>query len=451
MIEMSLSEAAATINGTLSGENRRFSGCSTDSRMIDRGQLFIALRGARFDGHDFLEQAWKRGAGGALVERASGTGALSLVRVQNSLQAMGELASAWRARFEIPVVAVTGSNGKTTVKDMVTSILAQQAPVHATHGNFNNEIGVPLTLFGLGREHRYLVVEMGANHHGEISRLSRMSRPRVAVITQCAPAHLEGFGSVEGVATAKAEIFDGLGGGGTAVLNADDGFLELWRASAGPCRQITFGLGDGAQVRASAIHPMPEVAKIAFRMVTPSGRTEVTLSLPGTHNVMNALAAAACAEALGIPVPVIRAGLEAVRPVKGRLQLKGGARSCRILDDSYNANPASLAAALAVLQQVPGRHWLVLGDMGELGESASTYHFEAGERARESGVERLYGVGPLSRMAAQGFGEGGRYFQTVEELNPVLRAEIRDGVTILVKGSRAMAMERVVGALMRED
>jgi UDP-N-acetylmuramoyl-tripeptide--D-alanyl-D-alanine ligase len=301
--------------------------------------------------------------------------------------------------------------------------------VLATRGNLNNDIGVPLTLFAMGGEHRFAVLEMGANHPGEIQRLAAMARPDVAVITQCAPAHLEGFGSIEGVARAKAEIYEGLTAAGTAVINADDAYSGLWRRLCAGRRQISFSMHGTGDVRAEQIAPSAGGA-FRFRLRTPRGNIAVRLSLPGRHNVANALAAAACCEAVAAPLADIAAGLEAVRPVQGRLERKQGIRSCTILDDTYNANPASLGAALEVLAGMPGRHWLALGDMGELGESAAALHRDAGAAARESGVERLFATGVLSREA---------------------KAGLAPDVTVLVKGSRSMRMERVVNSLQAEQ
>ena len=444
---MRLAEAAQPLNARLVGQDREFRGCSTDSRKLNSGELFIALRGQRFDGHDFVMEAERAGAGAALVEAAPPSATLPLLLVPDTRKAMGALAAHWRARFDIPVIAITGSNGKTTVKELVSSILSRRAPVSATRGNLNNDIGVPITLFALGEEHRFAVVEMGANHKGEIAYLTRMARPTVAVITQCAPAHLEGFGSIEGVARAKAEIFEGLPAGGTAVINADDHYADLWRGTGTGLRRLSFGMDRPADVTVRDLRPDFGFEQARFTLVTPRGAVDVMLPLPGRHNIMNALAAAACAEAVGVSLEEIRSGLESMRPVKGRLQSKPGFRRSRILDDSYNANPASLRAALDVLREYPGRRWLVLGDMGELGLDAADMHHDAGEAARECGVEQLFAFGDLSRKAAEGFGAGARHFASLEDLVRAVRAELAPEVTVLVKGSRAMAMERIVDAL----
>jgi UDP-N-acetylmuramoyl-tripeptide--D-alanyl-D-alanine ligase len=443
---MQLREAATVMKGELEGADRAFRGCSTDSRTIKSGELFIALRGERFDGHEFLAAAAGAGAGGALVDRNVPAAALPLIRVDDTLAAMGRLAADWRGRFRAPLLAITGSNGKTTVKEMLAAILARRAPVLATRGNLNNEIGVPLTLFGLGAEHRFAVLEMGANHPGEIRRLTNIARPDVAVITQCAPAHLEGFGSVEGVARAKAEIYEGLAAGGAAILNADDAYCALWRDLGAARRQISFGLSAPADVTAEDIAPLAG-GGFGFRLRTPRGGIGVQLPLPGRHNVVNALAAAACCEAIDTPLADVAAGLGDVHPVKGRLERKPGVASATILDDTYNANPASLRAALDVLSGMPGRHWLVLGDMGELGEAAPALHRGAGELARETGAERLFALGALSSEAVAGFGAGAYHYGSVADLVEAVKRDLRPDVVVLVKGSRAMQMERVVDAL----
>lgn len=446
MIDMRLSDAARAMHATLHGQDAQFSGCSTDSRTLSSGALFFALRGEQFDGHGFIADAVRRGARGAVVEREVADPGLPLLAVPDTRQALGRLAGTWRRRFPIPFVAITGSNGKTTVKEMLAAIFSPLAPTLATRGNLNNDIGVPLTLFGLGNEHHFGVVEMGANHPGEIAALTRLVLPDVALITQCAPAHLEGFGSVDGVARAKAEIFAGLDAGGTAIINADDPYAGLWRSCCQGRRQISFGLQTGADVSASRV--TNDAGAMTFILTTRDASEPLRLPLPGKHNVMNALAAAACAIALGIPPRHIVAGLETMRAVKGRLQMKPGLNSSRVIDDTYNANPSSVNAALEVLETFPGRRWLVLGDMGELGESGPELHARTGESARRAGVEKLFALGALSHVAAQAFGAGARHFASVEELVAELGSGLGKDVTVLVKGSRAMAMERVVAAIV---
>ena len=451
MISMLLSAAAAAIEARLHGEDVVFSGCSTDSRSLSAGALFIALRGERYDGHDFVAAARERGASAALVdEEGTETGSLPLLIVPDTRTAMGRLAAHWRAGFDLPLIALTGSNGKTTVKEMIAAILSQQAPVLATRGNLNNDIGVPLTLFGLGAEHRYAVMEMGANHPGEIDYLSRLARPTVALITQCAPAHLEGFGSVEGVARAKAEIFNGLMEHGTAVINADDDYGGFWSDAASAYRCISFGLGGDADISAVDLRFDTDSGRQSFVLLTPDGNIEVSLALPGRHNVMNALAAAACCSAVGIPPAAIRDGLQHMAAIDGRLQMKRTQRGMRVFDDTYNANPASLKAGLDVMAGYPGRHSLVLGDMGELGSQAPDLHRQAGELAHAEAVQKLYAIGELSRHAVQAFGAGARHFKDADELVRAMKAELDPSCTVLVKGSRAMGMEKIVQRLVEE-
>ena len=450
MINMRLSSACRAINGELQGADRRFRGCSYDSRTLQPDELFIALRGETRDGHDFIPAACANGAGAALVEQDADY-PLPVIRVDDARKQSGLLAAYWRARFDLPVIAVTGSNGKTTVKEMLSAILSVNARVLATRGNLNNDIGVPLTLFRLAPGHAYAVVEMGANHPGEIRWLSRLAGPQVALVTQCAPAHLQGFGSVDGVAKAKAEIYEGLAPGGTAIVNGDDAYAGFWLERTRGNRQITFGMEAQADVRAAAVRFDPAAGQVRFALEVPGGKAIAELHLPGAHNVMNALAAAACCHAVDIPLEQVIAGLGRVRAVKGRMQWKPGQHGAGIFDDSYNANPASLRAALEVACGVPGRCWLVLGDMGELGAAAAGLHEEAGAQARALGVERLYGIGALAGHAVTGFGAGAVHFTELDDLIESLRTELRPDVVLLVKGSRSMALERVAGALAQED
>ena len=445
MITMRLSEACRPVDGALSGRDVIFRGISTDTRSAHPEELFVALRGERFDAHDFLDAAARAGAAAAMVEREVATD-LPCIRVSSTRSALGHLAASWRAGLNLPLVAVTGSNGKTTVKEMLAAILGRCGTVLATRGNLNNDIGVPLTLLRLGAEHGCAVVEMGANRPGEIAHLCALAQPTVAVITQCAPAHLEGFGDLHGVARAKGEIVSGLRPDGIAVLNADDAYFGLWRQLAGERRVMTFGMEREADVTARMLGD-DDPTRNRFEVVTRVGAVIVELALPGRHNVMIALAACACAMAVGSDLQTIRAGLESVQPVRGRLEIGRGLRGCRVIDDSYNANPSSLRAALEVLARYRGRRWMVLGDMGELGDGAAALHREAGQQARACGVERLYGIGPLSRVALEAFGEDGRHFDDLAPLLAALEAEIDAEVTLLVKGSRAMHLERVRQAI----
>jgi UDP-N-acetylmuramoyl-tripeptide--D-alanyl-D-alanine ligase len=449
MSMMRLSEAARAIPAELRGEDRAFETVSTDTRTLGPRALFVALKGERFDGHAFLEQAARQQAAGALVEksgiqsRAAGPG-LPLLVVDDSRLALGKLAASWRDRFSMPLIALTGSNGKTTVKEMLASILraaSAEDAVLATRGNLNNDIGVPLTLLGLGPDHRYAVIEMGMNHAGEIRYLARLAAPDVALINNAAPAHIEFFGSVEGIARAKGEIFEGLKPGGTAVINADDDHAGLWRELASGRRVVNFGLSGGAEVSASYRLRWLE-SEIVVK--TPLGEARAVLKAPGLHNVRNALAASAAAVALKVPAQAIARGLERYTGVKGRLQQKAGLNGATLIDDTYNANPESARAAIAVLAQAPGDKLLVLGDMGELGSGAAEMHAEIGRYAREHGVGRLFALGEHSVHAAQAFGAGARHFTRMEDLLAEAETALAPGVTALVKGSRFMQMDRVV-------
>jgi UDP-N-acetylmuramoyl-tripeptide--D-alanyl-D-alanine ligase len=439
---MQLHQAAQAIGARHAGPDVWLQGVSTDTRSLQPGQLFVALRGPNHDGHDYIDQAMAKGAAGCLVEQVVTD--CPAILVGDTRLALGQLARAWRQRFDIPLVAITGSNGKTTVKEMLAAILARQGEVLATRGNLNNDIGLPLTLLELDPRHRSAVVELGANHAGEIDTLTRIALPDVALITNAGPAHLEGFGSIEGVARAKGEIFAGLADNGSAVINADDAFAPLWRERAAPHRIVTFGLQPGAGVTARW---QAGADGSRLQVSTPQGEVDLTLALLGRHNVTNALAAIAAAIALAVPLADIRSGLESLRPVPGRLELKTGPAGSRLIDDTYNANPASLAAALEVLAAFPGLRLLVLGDMAELGPDAETLHAEAGRLAREAGIEGLIGTGPLAAAAAREFGAGGTAFEDQAEAIAQLQSGLDADSTVLVKGSRASRMERVVAAL----
>ena len=440
--QMRLHEAAELLGARWAGEDVMLQGVGTDTRNLQAGQLFVALHGPNFDGHDYLVEATAKGAAACMVEKPVAN--CPALIVEDTRLALGQLAKAWRRHFTLPLVAVTGSNGKTTVKEMLASIFAQQGNVLATRGNLNNDIGMPLTLLGMDSRHSSAVIEMGANHAGEIAYLTALAEPTVAIITNAAAAHLEGFGSLEGVANAKGEIFQGLKEDGTAIINADDAFSPLWQELAKDKNILSFGLTHPADItaqwqagdRGSQLH-----------VITPAGKIKLQLALLGEHNVMNALGAIAAAQAAGIKLKTIKAGLEAMQPVAGRLQLKSGMQGSRIIDDTYNANPASLSAAIEVLAGFAGKHILVLGDMGELGEDAATLHAEAGRFARAHGVDRLYSVGPMAALAADAFGENAQQFDSHEAVSAALEQELAADVTLLVKGSRLSRMERVVQML----
>lgn len=451
MINMQLSEAASMIKAKHIGDDVFFSSVSTDTRSLKKNDLFVALSGERYDGHDYVEQAKDLGAVAAMVSQEIQE-ILPALLVPDTRKGLGQLASAWRDRLKLSLVAVTGSNGKTTVKEMLASILGQQGEVLATKGNLNNEIGMPLTLLEMQDQHKYAVIEMGASHKDEIDYLTRLARPNVALITNAGPAHLEGFGDIEGVAHAKGEIFSGLDSSGTAIINADDDYADYWKALARKYRVVTFGINNEADIKADWKQ------KEGFTDVciqTPAGQIDLTLKLPGRHNVMNALAATAAAYALGIENEKIRKGLEGVQPVKGRLQFREGAGGMHVLDDTYNANPSSLQAALNVLSSLPGKKWLVLGDMAELGMDSEILHRQAGLQARESGVERLYLTGRNSEHAVQSFGSGARFIEDKTRLVDAVSTDWKNEGdkqgTVLVKGSRSMRMEEVVDLLVTEN
>ncbi|MEX2479727.1 MAG: UDP-N-acetylmuramoyl-tripeptide--D-alanyl-D-alanine ligase [Gammaproteobacteria bacterium] len=447
MIAMSLQSTAATLGTTLDGADGPFEGVSTDTRTLIPGQLFFALRGPRHDAHDRLDDAAQKGAAGAVVERP--TRALPALLVDDTRRSLGVLARAWRERHTLPLLAVTGSAGKTTVKEMLAAIMAVSRRTLATRGNFNNDIGVPLTLFGLGPEHEVAVIEMGANRPGDIAWLCEIARPDVGLITLCAPAHLEGFGNVETVARSKGEIITALAPDGVAVINNEDAFAPLWREFAGRRRVVSFGAGG----MVSAHDVTLAAGHTRFRLRLDGTDIDVSVAHAGMHNVRNALAAAAAAFAIGTSAEDIAAGLAAAVPAKGRLQRRDAGDGLTLIDDSYNANPASLRAALEVLANAAAARWLVLGDMGELGDQSLDFHEQAGQAARANGVERLFTIGPLAQRAGQAFGPQSRHFPDLPALIEGLREARREQagpVTLLIKGSRMMALDRVADALAAE-
>lgn len=444
MMAMQLSAAAQVLQGQLFGPDVPFAGVSTDTRTLEPGNLFVALKGPNFDGQDFLDQAGARGAAAATVmERREAE--LPQLQVEDTRLALGRLAAHWRSRFQLPLVAVTGSNGKTTVKEMLAAILRLGGETLVTRGNLNNDIGVPLTLSRLASSHRAAVIEMGANHAGEIAYLTALARPTVGLVNNAGPAHLEGFGSLSGVAEAKGELFRDLPATATAVVNADDRFAPLWRRLAAPRRTLNFGLDSvRAEIRGTW-QGTSDGGRLALS--TPFGNASLHLPLPGRHNAMNALAAAAAALATGAALDQVVTGLEGLQGVGGRLQQVRLADGSLVLDDTYNANPASLRAGIEVLALATGPKWLVLGDMAELGAGGQRLHRQVAKFAREQGVDRLFALGPLACGAVEVFGRGGECFQELEALIEALLRHWRSGATLLVKGSRSMAMERVVAAL----
>jgi UDP-N-acetylmuramoyl-tripeptide--D-alanyl-D-alanine ligase len=441
VISLGLSELAAALNCTGPSHDVRVESIVTDSRKVHHGTLFAALTGNNVDGHDFAESAMNLGAVALLVDRRLDLNLPQLV-VDDVLLALGRLAALLRERIDPVVVGVTGSNGKTTVKEMIASILTLEGEVLATQGNYNNELGVPLSLFDLEPQHRYAVLEMGASKAGDIAYLSAIARPDTGLITNIGPAHLQGFGSEEGVARAKGEIYASLPSDGTAVINADEPWTALWKEMNTAGNVLTFGAGSDCDVRLVEKADRPRIA-------TPHGDFDIELPLPGRHNLINAAAATAVCLGLGVNLDLISQGLKSVRPVPGRLNLLKTADGWTVIDDTYNANPASLYSALQVLAGMQGKAWLVLGDMKELGENSHKMHREVGEAAKAMGVRRLYTTGKLAANTADAFGEGAEHYASRDELAEILESRLQPGVICLVKGSRSMGMEAIVEAITR--
>jgi UDP-N-acetylmuramoyl-tripeptide--D-alanyl-D-alanine ligase len=445
---MDLDEAARAVAGKVHGAPVHFSGVTTDSRAVNAGDLFVALIGERFDGHEYVEEAFRRGAAAAMTARVVASGLpLPQVVVADTRAALGRLAAHWRGKFALPLVALTGSNGKTTVKEMLAAMLAahcgSREPVLATAGNLNNDIGMPLTLLRLRDGHRFAVIEMGMNHAGEIDYLTRIAEPAVALVNNAQRAHVGILGSVDAIAHAKGEIYAGLAASGIAVINEDDPFAPYWKNLNIGRRIVTFGFSAGADVRASA-------SGMQARFVTPTDAFAVTLQVRGEHNLRNAMAACAAAYALEIPLAAMQEGLAGFAGVPGRLQRRRGPAGSVVIDDSYNANPESMQAALQVLAAEAGRKVFVMGDMGELGAGTEAMHAEVGLFAKRSGVDVLLALGEASASAVQAFGKGATHFADVESLRAAAEREAGAGATILVKGSRFMRMERIADALAGE-
>jgi UDP-N-acetylmuramoyl-tripeptide--D-alanyl-D-alanine ligase len=450
MINTHLSRVAYVLNAQQLGCDLYFRGCGIDSRENLTDKLFIALRGKNFDGHDFKAQALQNGAVALLVSTPQEINLPQLI-VSDTRMALGQLAKFWRQQFTYPTIAVTGSNGKTTTKEMLKAIFSIKGQVLATKGNLNNDIGLPLTLLELDEYHDSIILEMGANHAGEIAYLTQIAQPNVALITQCAPAHLSGFKTIEGIAQAKGEIFSGLSSTGTAVINYDDNFAAYWRELAASNQIIQFGFNKSADVYAENIilaHGYTE-----FDLVCFNGKIRIKLPLSGRHNIANALAAASCALASNMQLDDIQQGLQSMSAVEGRLQIFTGLNHSTIINDTYNANPTSFKAALSVLQEYPAPRWLVMGDMGELGLESANLHGEIGEFANQVGVEQLWAVGDYSRYAVAAFGGIAQHFNSHEALLQELKTTLmqQPKVTILIKGSRSMTMEKITQALKIKD
>ncbi len=448
-MNLRLSEAAAMLGATFAGADAAVLRVSTDSRAIKPGDLFVALRGEHFDGGIFAAEALRQGAVGVVLDRVQAPEIAQAIRVDDTRLALGRLAAAWRTRFDLPVVAVTGSNGKTTVKEMLAAILraetGREDAVLATEGNLNNDIGLPLMLLRLRDGHQFAVLEMGMNHAGEIDYLTRLAHPDVALVNNALTAHIGFLGSVEAIARAKGEIFNGLSDAGIAVFNADDPHAWIWREANARRSIVDFGLHRTATVSGRY---RPRDFGAALAVALPNAALEIALQVPGEHNAMNALAAAAAAFALDVSHRSIVAGLSGFAGVKGRLQRKAALHGSTFIDDTYNANPDSVKAALAVLAQQPGKKLLVLGDMGELGADAAAMHAQIGLAAREAGADRLLALGELSKETVGAFGKGAMHFERIEELLAELENALDADTTVLVKGSRFMKMERVVNSFM---
>jgi UDP-N-acetylmuramoyl-tripeptide--D-alanyl-D-alanine ligase len=448
---MQLSEAAIALNAKLIGADVAFDSVGSDSRNIKAGQLFVAIKGENFDGNIFAAEAINKGAAAVMVSDVATTASPALV-VHDTRLALGELAKYWRSKFSAPVIGVTGSNGKTTTKEMLTAILAAATgdinKVHATYGNLNNDIGLPLTLLKIKAQHQYVVAEMGMNHMGEIDYLTHIAKPNVAVINNANTAHIGELGSRENIARAKGEIFAGLQDGGIAVINADNDFADYWQTLNVGRKVVTFGLQQQADVAASY---QQQAGVSQVKLTTPNGQVSFELKVEGVHNISNALAASATAYALGISNADIAAGLQNFGGVYGRLERKAAANGAVLIDDTYNANPDSMKAAIDVLAKQVGEKLLVLGDMGELGADAKGMHAEIGAYARAAGLAKLYCLGDLSKEMVSAFGAGAQHFESPEAVAAAVLPQLNNNSTILVKGSRFMRMERVVSLLVAKQ
>lgn len=442
---MMMSQIAEALDATLIGQDVLMTGVSKDTRDIHVGDLYVALKGDRFDGHKFISEASAAGAVGALVsDRQSVTDSLAVpqVQVDDTRIALGQLAAYWRQKFTGKLVGVTGSNGKTSVKEMCRKILIDHAgatAVLSTKGNLNNDIGLPMTLLELTEQHRFAVIEMGANHVGEIDYLTKIARPDVALVNNAGPAHLEGFGSLENIAKTKAEIYNGLSDNGIAVINQDDAFAPFWNDYCSAIKSVSFSmLDESADVYANYVDDDH------YQIIAKNEQADLRLKVPGKHNVMNALAATAVTLSLGLPLQAIAASLCEFANIQGRLTVKNSAAGYQVIDDSYNANPLSVTAAIDVLAGMQGETILVLGDMAELGEHAESLHSEIGREARSAGIKALYATGKLSANTVDAFGENGFHFKNKKELINALKENLTASAVVLIKGSRSAAMEEVV-------
>ncbi|MBA2657606.1 MAG: UDP-N-acetylmuramoyl-tripeptide--D-alanyl-D-alanine ligase [Tatlockia sp.] len=441
---MNLAKIAQLFNCSLAYDTL-ITGICIDSRNLKPGNLFIALRGENFDGHDFISAAVEKGAAAVLVERSCTNLTIPQILVQNCLEALAKLATAHRQSIHCPVIALTGSNGKTSVKEMIAAILPK--PAFATPGNLNNHIGVPLSVLQLQSEHTYAVFELGANHPGEIAYTVAIVQPQVSLINNIAPAHIEGFGSIDGVARTKGEIYEGLSEEGMAVVNADDNYANFWNGILANKKVLRFSLSKPADVYARDLS-IDDQGFCRFEMVLPVGPAKVELRVPGEHAVRNALAAAACCYAVGISLADIVEGLQQFRGVSGRMTFRSGKNESLIIDDTYNANLQSVLTAVEVLSSRPGRRILVLGDLGELGAWTQQHHEEIGHAAYRRGIDLLLTCGHHSEYSSTAFGTTAKHYTNQEELAQELLAKLDKDTTVLVKGSRSAAMEKIVEQLV---
>lgn len=444
---MRLSAVALWTRGRLQGADAEVTGFSIDTRTLKPGDLFVALPGERVDGHDYVALAAQKGAVGALVTRPVDA-SIAQVIVDDTQIALGDLASAVRAQRRVQVIGITGSNGKTTVKTLTASILSRHGRTHVNEGNYNNELGMPLTLLAMPEDTTYAVLEMGAGKPGDIAYLAAIARPDIGLVNSIAPAHLERMGTIEGVAETKGALYQALPSDGVAIVNADDErFASFFTGLAGSRRVLRYALNHRADIGADIVEE--RIDGTHFVLSTPHGDGDVRLPLAGRHNVANALAAAAIAVALDVPVETIVEGLEQVPRVAGRLNLEPMPGGWTLIDDSYNANPGSAAAAIDTLALADGERWLILGDMAELGPDAVNMHAGIGAWAHERGIQRLFAVGGKSAAAVQAFGQGGTHFESQEDLVEAACKQVHAGVTVLVKGSRSSGMDRVAAAMKK--
>jgi UDP-N-acetylmuramoyl-tripeptide--D-alanyl-D-alanine ligase len=450
-MKMMLSEIAGTINGEHVGRDVEIASVSIDTRAMQPGDLYVGIKGHQFDGNEFVDKAEQAGAVAAILNKGFAT-TLPHIKVADTRLALAQLAGAWRGKSPAKVVGITGSNGKTTVKEMVAAILGLDGAVLYTKGNLNNDIGVPLTLLRISDTHRYAVIEMGANHPGEIAYTSTYAKSDVVILNNAGAAHIEGFGNLDGVAKAKGEIIETLGADGLAVLNKDDKYFDYWQSLAGSRKVSSFGLSGGADVTARNIQTqiIDNAFVTTFDLLMPQAVTKVNLKLAGQHNVVNALAAAAAALALGLSLEQIKQGLESVKPVTGRMQPLLGRLGNIVIDDTYNANASSLKAGLDVLAACNGEPWLVLGAFGELGPESPKMHEEIGELIRSKGVVRLLAIGSDAKNTVRAFGKGATFFDSQDELIGALKEELKGDETILIKGSRTQRMENIASALVED-